>query len=145
MKLNFKRFTFLGKIRIVGVVVLFCSMLCSFYIGILHAQEPSPLANSWQNESFYGIDPALPTARYDLDKLNKHLIENETNKMRIAQLETKIHILEALRLDERLSKIESASESNGWLLKTVAGGIILIVLETLSKIFKVRFIKRENE
>lgn len=85
-------------------------------------------------------DPATPSARYVLDKLNKHLsnsiAEDDAADNKIAQLQTKLGELQYLPV--KVAVLSERQETDSWLLKAVLGGIATLIGKEIIEMLKKR-------
>jgi hypothetical protein len=98
----------------------------------------APQAKGQQSQPSYetqflnnALDPASPSARYVLDKLNKHLsnaiADNGTQQDKMNQLTDKVDNIVGQNLGTRVAVLSEKQDTNGWILKAALGGIATLL------------------
>jgi len=109
------------------VFTVFCILESVSLKAKAQAREPSYETQLLNSAS----DPSTPTARYVLDKLNKHLsnsiADDDTQQLRVTQLEEKIDIILGQELATKVAVISEKVDTQGWILKAVLGSIATLI------------------
>ncbi len=105
----------------------------------------STKAHAQSNETIFlnnASDPPTPSARYVLDKLNKHLsnsiADEDTSQVKYIDLWNKVDSLQKQDLDKKLAVLTEKQETNSWILKAVLGGMATILGKEILEMIKKR-------
>ncbi len=121
-----------------AIFTIFC-ILESFFPTAKAQQLQASYETQFLNNA---SDPAIPSARYVLDKLNKHLsnsiADSDTAQLRAAQLSAKVDTIVEQNLVTKVAVISEKVETQGWILKAVLGGIATLLGKEILEMIRVK-------